>query len=304
MKRLLTIIALAAVALTSCKKADKPVSELVEPQHKEFHASFTLTDNAFQPAIAQGKVPKTIDLTSGGKFLLGFIDNDAANPATAPLVYVSGKYEILSAKTLSADLVYFFPMYGTLTLKEGAGGHWIVDYTAADGISYAGAAALSDEVVSGTMANQICRSWKPTTIIVSASGGDITTAVVGKKFNADINEIFAYLQEKGVKFSTGDYQQYQLESIDYTESGLFIINFKDFAISPFVGNFKLDEIEEENLYYDFYLSWVDNPVIPVSGKGEVTVTDDTMSLYTESDVIIGGKTYHIAASIICTEIKD
>ena len=44
MKRLLTIIALAAVALTSCKKADKPVSELVEPQHKEFHASFTLTD--------------------------------------------------------------------------------------------------------------------------------------------------------------------------------------------------------------------------------------------------------------------
>lgn len=307
MKRLFSLFALAAIALVSCNKPDSNKTELITPQNKEFHASFTLTDKSFEAPVKEGKVPKTIDLTSGGKFLLGFRDNDAINPDKAPLVYVSGKYQVKNlrdTKAPGADLVYFFPMYGSLTIQEGDGGTWNISYTGPDGQSYGGAAALSDEVVSGSLADQMCRSWKPTSLIVSASGGDITTAVVGKVFSADLNEIFAYLQEKGLKINTGDYDKYQLESIDYTESGLFIINFKDFAIAPFVGNFKLDELKEENLSYNFNLSWVDNPVIPVSGTGEIAVNGDTMSLYTESDVTFNSKTYHIAVTIISTEIKD
>ena len=307
MKRLFSLLALAAVALTSCHKPDNNKTELATPQNKEFHASFTLTDKAFETPINEGKVPKTIDLTSGGKFLLGFRNTVAADPDKAPLVYVSGKYQVKNlndTKAPGADLVYFFPMYGNLTIKEGTGDNWIISYTGPDGKSYGGAASLSNEVVSGSLADRMCRSWKPAKLIVSASGGDITTAVVGKVFSADLNEIFTYLKEKGLKINTGDYEKYQLESIDYTESGLFIINFKDFAIAPFVGNFKLDELKEENLKYDFNLSWVDNPVIPVSGTGEITVDGDTMSLYTESDVIFQGKTYHIAVTIISSEIKD
>ena len=307
MKRLFSLFALAAVALVSCSKPANNKAELVPPENKEFHASFTLTDKSFETPIREGKVPRTIDLTSGGKFLLGFRDNDAVNPDKAPLVYVSGEYTVkkpAETKAPGADLVYFFPMYGNLTIQKGDGGTWNIRYTGPDGQSYGGAAALSDEVVSGSLADQMCRSWKPAKLIISASGGDITTAVVGKVFSADLNEIFAYLQEKGLKINTGDYDKYLLESIDYTESGLFIINFKDFAIAPFVGNFKLDEIKEENLSYNFNLSWVDNPVIPVSGTGEIAVNGDTMSLYTESDVTFNSKTHHIAVTIISTEIKD
>ena len=303
MKRLIFAFAIVALALVSCNKFKKTETRMELPENKDFHASYVLTDQSFSTPVSSGEIPKTIDLTSGGKFLLGFIDTDASDPATAPLKYVSGEYQILSSKAPSANLIYFFPMYGTLTIKEGTGNNWIIDYTSAKGNSYNGAATLSNEVVSGSLANEICRSWKPTTIIVSASGGDMT-AIVGKKFSADLDEIFAYLKEKGVKFNTGDYAQYQLESIDYTETGLFIVNFKDFAISPFVGNFSLQELSDENLEYNFNLSWVDNPVIPVSGKGAVTVTGNEMSLFTESDVVISNKTYHISATIISTEIKD
>ena len=82
-----------------------------------------------------------------------------------------------------------------------------------------------------------------------------------------------------------------------------VINFKDFAIAPFVGNFNLKESQDENLAYNFNLSWEDNPVIPVSGVGSVTVKESKMTLFTESDAVIGDNTYHVSVSIFCDEIK-
>lgn len=304
MKRYVIIALCVLLNFTACTKPEqggKPVLPL--PDDKTYHASFTLSDTRLEIPLKKGDVPKTIDITSGGKFLLGFYDTGASDPENAPLIYKSGYFKVVKSKAISAGLIFEFPRYGKLTVKEGSANNWTLEYTTAKGETYEGAALLTGDVVTGELAESICRSWKPRELIVSASGGNITNAIVGKKFSADIYEIINYLKDNGMNINAEDYKKYSLESIDYTEGGKLFINFKDFAISPFVGNFSLKESQDENLTYDFSLSWEDNPVIPVSGVGSVTVIDSQMTLYTESDAIVGGKTYHIAVSIICDEIK-
>ena len=301
MKRFILVAACALVALCACTKPEKNESTLPVAKYKDYHASYTLKGPNFDGPIKSGKVPQTIDLTSGGKFVLGFRDNDAAKP-DAPLIYKSGIYSVIESKAVSAGLMFIFPMYGDLTIKSNSGNNWEVEYTTASGETFDGTAILTGEQISGELAEDVCRSWKPYQIIVSASGEDMT-AIVGKIFNNDISEICSYLKEKGVDINPADYAQYTLESIDFTESGMMVINFKDFAIAPFVGNFNLKESNDENLAYNFNLSWEDNPVIPVSGVGSVTVSGSQLTLYTESDAVISGKTYHISASILCNEIK-
>ena len=303
MKRIILLAACAIFAFASCTKPAKDSeTKLPEPKSKSYHASFTLTDTNFDRPIKAGSIPKTIDLTSGGKFLLGFLDTDAIEPEKAPYKFKSGKYEVLELKAPSADLKFTFAMYGSLIVKQDNGGSWLVEYIEPDGSSHEGAAVLSNDEVSGTLADNICRSWKPKSFIVSASGGDLTSAIVGKKFSADINEVVAYLKEKGIKIDV-NYTNYNLESIDFTENGMFLINFKDFAIAPFVGNFSLNESQDDNIAYNFDLAWEDNPVIPVSGNGSVHVDETQLTLYTESDTVISGKEYHISVSIFCDEIK-
>ena len=192
MKRFILVAACALVALCACTKPDKKESNLPEPKNKDYHASFTLKGSEFAAPIKKGKVPETIEITSGGKFLLGFRDNDAAEP-DAPLIFKSGIYSVIESKAISAGLMFIFPMYGDLTIKSGSGSDWVVAYTTADGASFEGAAILNGEQVSGDLAEEVCRSWKPYQFIVSAAGDDIT-AIVGKIFNNDINEICSYLK--------------------------------------------------------------------------------------------------------------
>lgn len=302
------IVACAALAITACTKPEEKDSKMSTPTNKEFHASYTLTDNTFAAPLKNGSIPKTIELTTGGKFVLGFLDTDALEPGTDPLkaeptIFKSGTYTVTAVKSPSAGLIYTFPKYGTLTIKEGSGDRWVVNYTTAGGDDYTGNAITAKDKITGSTANEVCRSWKPVSILVSASGGDLENAIVGKKFSADINEICQYLKENGVKIDVDEASKYALESIDFTETGRMFIIFKDFAISPFVGNFSLNESKDENLAYDFSLSWEDNPVIPVKGEGSIHVSDGQLTLHTESDVTIQDKTYHIGASILCNEIK-
>ena len=304
MKRIILIAACALFAFASCTKTENPGNtKLPAPKDKGYHASFTLNDTKFDLPVKNGVIPKTIDITSGGKFLLGFLDTDAVRPETAPLKYKSGKYEVKETKVPSADLKFTFDMYGSLIIKQDNGdGSWIVDYIDPDGETYEGVAILSKDQISGILADNICRSWKPTSFILSVSGGSLTDAIVGKKFPPDINEVVKFLKEKGIRIDT-DYAKYSLESIDFLENGMILINFKDFAISPFVGNFSLKESQDNNIAYNFALAWEDNPVIPVSGNGSIHVDDTQMTLYTKSDTEISGKTYHISVSISCEEIK-
>ncbi|MBR5034051.1 MAG: hypothetical protein IKX71_01970 [Bacteroidales bacterium] len=305
MKRFILIAACTLFALASCSKPEEGEdNKLSEPVSKSYHASFTLNDTKFEHPIKNGDIPKTIDITSGGKFLLGFLDTDAIEPEKAPLKYISGLYEVVELKAPGTGLKFIFGMYGSLIVKQDIGsGKYLVDYIEADGTSYEGDAILTDDILSTTLANELCRSWKPHTIIASASGGKITDAIVSKKFSNNMYEILSYIKEKGVLIDPEPYAGYSIESIDYTESGLFIINFKDFAIAPFVGNFSLNENKEENIAFNFNLCWEDNPVIPVSGTGIITITGNQMSFYTESDAEIEGDTYHFSITLLCNEIK-
>ncbi len=304
MKRLFLIACCALIAFASCTKPEGGAStKLTTPKDKEHHASFTLNDKKFDVPIKKGVVPKTVVVTSGGEFLLGFYDNDAAVPEKAPYKYRSGRFSLAGAKAIVAGLRFSFQKYGELLIKEGSGNEWLIDYIAPDGTTYSGVATTSGDKISGVMADNVCRSWKPATILVSASGGNITNAIVGKKFSADLKQIFDFLKDGGMDIDNGAFAQYALESVAFTEGGLFIINFKNFSVSPFVGNFTLKENQEENISYKFDLAWVDNPLIPVTGTGTLTVTGTQLTLFTESDATVKGKTYHVSATIICEEIK-
>ena len=303
MKRFVAIASCILIALAGCTKPQQQDNSTLDtPVNKSYHASLTLTDQSFEASQKAGIVPRTISLTSGGKFLLGFYDTEAANPETARLKYKSGIYSVTSSKAPSAGLVFNFPMFGDLIINKGSGSNWDISYIPPAGTTYNGSALLDTDNLSGFTADNLCRSWRPTELIVSASG-DGMAAIVGKKFSNDINEIITYLNSKGMKLNPDDYSQYTLESIDYTENGLLLINFKDFAISPFVGNFTLKDSNDDNVAYNFNLAWEDNLMIPVSGLGSVTVTDNQMTLYTESDATLREKKYHIAVSIISTAIK-
>lgn len=303
MKHFTLIAACALVALAACTKPNN-TSKLEEPKFKAYSMSLTLTDPAFKAGIEDGSIPKTIDISSGGKFLLGFRDNDAAAPETAPLKYVSGLYTVTTSKVPSADVQYNFPKYGVLEMKDGSGNNWTIGYRPPVGTSVTGNAIVTNEEVTSELGNSVCRSWKPTKIIITAEGGNLTETIAGKAFSADLSEIFTFLKSKGINIDPGEYEQYTLASIDFTESGMLFINFQDFAISPFVGNFSLDESKDQNMYYNFDLSWVDNPVIPIEGTGSVNISGKQLTLYTDSNATVKGKTYHIISSIICQEIED
>lgn len=303
MRKIILTVACAVAALASCTKPNnnQPV-EMADPANKEYHASFVLDAVDFAEPLITADAPKTIDLTSGGKFLLGFYDIDAEDPASAPLVYKSGTYTVSTTKAPSAGLVFTFAMYGSLTVKEGNGNNWEVEYTGPKGGKYTGSAITGGDKLDSTLATDLCRSWKPTSLIVKVSGDGLDQPV-GKTFGSDIKEVLDFLVSKGVNVDPAKYQKYQLQSIDYTEDGLLLINFKEFAIAPFAGHFSLDESKDENIAYNFDLCWEDNPVIPVSGKGSVIVANKVMTLKTDSDVTVKGKNYHIALTIIADEIQ-
>ena len=300
MKRLILTLACAIAALASCTKPNDTPKEMDAPANKEFHATITLDATDFAEPLLTAETPKTITVTSGGKFLLGFYDPTATTPESAPLVYKSGEYTITKAP--SAGMVFTFAKYGSLCLKELVGNNWKVEYTGPKGGKYNGKAISILDKFTSTFANNLCRSWKPTSMIVNVSGGNLTSPV-GKTFSADIQEVLAFLVSKGVSVDADKYSKYQLQSIDYTEDGQLFINFKDFAISPFAGHFDLDETKDENISYNFDLNWEDTKVIPISGKGGVKVSNGVMTLNTESDVTVKSKDYHVVLTIIAEEIK-
>lgn len=300
MKRIILTLACAIAALASCTKPNDTPANMDAPANKEFHANITLDAADFAEPLLTADAPKTVTLTSGGKFLLGFYDTEAAVPASAPLVYKSGKFVVTKAP--SAGMVFSFAMYGSLSIKEIAGNNWQVEYTGPKGGKYSGKAIAIADKFTSSLANDLCRSWKPTSMIVTVSGDDLGTPV-GKTFGSDIQEILAFMLSKGVMVDVDKYEKYQLQSIDYTEDGQLFINFKDFAIAPFAGHFDLYESSDENIAYNFDLNWEDTKVIPISGKGGVKVNNSVMTLNTESDITVKGKNYHILLTIIADEIK-
>ena len=300
MKRLVLFIACAIAALASCTKPNNTTKELEPAIGKDYHATIKLDATDFTLPLHSGEVPETITVTSGGKYMLGFYDIAVEAPTEAPRVYKSGEYTVTKAP--SAGMIFNFAMYGRLCIKEIADRNWNVEYTGPRGNVYSGRAISIPDKFTSSFANDLCRSWKPTSMIVNVSGDGLDQPV-GKTFGADIKEVLDFLVSKGVRVDADKYAKYQLQSIDYTEDGLLMINFKDFAIAPFAGHFDLDETKDENIAYNFDLNWEDTKVIPISGKGGVKITNDVMTLNTESDVTVKGKNYHIALTIIAKEIK-
>ena len=295
MKKILTLVAFAALLMTACNKQPQNNNDLSEPVNKVNHASLTVP--AATAGVAEGKVPFSIELTSGGEFVLGFKVPGESDS------YVSGKYTYTPTK--AAPGTYDFGKYGKLVITNTDGTSWPIEYKAPEGTTYPATATAAPDTFTGTMANDLCRIWVPKKIIVTATGEGLSAdAAKGITLNsADIKEIAAKLNSFGIKIDATKYEQFSIQSISYTESGKLLFNFKDYAIAPLVGNFKITEGKEENLDYDFTVSYLDNPVFAAKGNGTVTVANNMMTLYTKSVVTYNSKNYNVTATVSCEEQK-
>ncbi len=303
MKRFIIALAAVALALTACNKPQEggKESKMETPVRKDFHASVKLTrsDNVAL-AIDEGKVPETVKLTSGGEFLLGFNKAKTAKPE-----FKAGKFDVVLLKA-GAHVKFVFPGYGSLEVEDTDANPWTVTYTDEDGNTYTTTAQKDADKLNGSVADNLCRSWKPEAITVAASGDGIPDKMkVGKKFNtASIREIAQYLKDEGgLNIKVDEFAKYEIESLAVTEDGAIIFNFKDYAIAPFVGSCDLLNKTEDNLTYDFSVSYEDNPVIPVKGVATVTVKGGKLTFYTESKITAGGKQYDATVSVNFSELK-
>ena len=296
MKKLFALAAVAALLLSSCDKPEQK-TEMTLPVYKSHHASLTLKRDKFAAEMDRGEIPSTIDLTSAGHFVLGL-----KRPDDGKLTFKAGDFTIQEAK--AGPVTYVFGGYGSLTVKDTDAKSWEITYTTASGTSYETAATVAEDVVTGTMADDLCRTWKPVSITASAKGGDLPASVGGaKEFKGgDLEAIADYLVECGIKVDVSQLLKYNLTDVTFMESGKVFFNFKDSSIEPFVGTFSLKDSSKGNLSYDFSVSWASNPVIPVSGEGTVGVKDGKMSLATESVVTVNSKDYTVTLVFVCEEV--
>lgn len=298
MKKILFAVALAALMFTACNKEQVPetdnTSKMALPENKEFHASLVLKG---EPVKINENRLETIDLTSGREFVLGLV-----KPSNEKF-FVSGTYTVDITKARTET--YHLGEYGTLVITDRSGNDWPIVFTNADGEVFEAVATPEGDVVSGDLADKLCRNWKPAALTLSAeTEGEIP---VGHEFkSADINEVIDFLRDNNVNIdveSVENLEDYNLESISFSESGKIFFNFKNYSLSPFVGTFTLSEGKQENLAYDFSLSYDEIEIIPIKGSGTVTVNDGKLVLYTESDVTANGKTYRVTLTIYCNELK-
>lgn len=299
MKKIFTVVACAAVLLTACTKPEQTTETLPAPAHKNHHASLTFSREEFANEIDNGILPITLDLTSDGHFVMCKV-----NPADGKQRFVVGEYTFTEVK--SRTIRYDLGVEGKLEVLDPEANRWKVKFTTGSGASYDVSASLVKDRITGAFADDLCRSWRPVTLIVSAKGGDLPASVgVAKTFKVggDLKAIANYLHESGVQVTVEQVAKFNIKNILFTEAGKVYFNFKDSSLQPYSGTYNINAGKEENFSYNFDISYQDNPVIPVKGDGTITFTKKQMSLYTEADVTVSGKVYRVSLTIVCEEDK-
>lgn len=296
---LVVMVIVVAALPVHCTKNGGEFADIIGSlfQKGSFHGSYVLDGDDFSESVAQGVVPSTVEITSGGRYVLGFVDPGAETGS--PLVYVTGYYSMGGISSDGTEAVFEFDGYGSIRLRDGKGTVEVLDYVTYLGDIVEGTATTLPDVVYGTLAESIFGSWKPTSLIISVSGGD-NEPVMGRIFSPDLKDLFVFLKGYGVEVDEAEYSKYALSVLDFTESGLFVISFENGDTQPFVGDYSLHEERELNIDYDFSKCWDNNPLVPLSGSGFVTVGAGMLSFYTETDVDVRGTGYHVSVSILCS----
>ncbi|MBO4570297.1 MAG: hypothetical protein J5699_00020 [Bacteroidales bacterium] len=284
MRKLLPAVA-ALLVLASCDPADTP-SKYTVPKYKEYHAQLSFNGEDVKDQVRNGVIPSTLELTSSGKYVAA-----VAKPEENKLVYTVGNFSI---PTRALDVINLEGLNLSMTFKNIAASSWLVNLSnSKSSLSLDTEAKAANELVVGSFADSLCRSWHVKSISISATGSDIPSKLSTIKVfeTPDISKIGDYFSENGVSVDVGALKDYVISDISFTEYSTLIINFTKAA--PFIGTYSLDKNHKAT--YSFALQYEDNPVFAGTGKGMLTIdrASFTLTFRIESEIVTtDGKKYN------------
>lgn len=217
---LIALLATAPIALTSCNNDDeengeKPSVTLTTPPHKADAAKFTLKT----PLKIPGKDMKVerIELSESGHYFITYTkaSSGAKTRGDGDSEYLKGLYKKIGG---GFELIDF----GTILLESDD--VMVITPTGGSGLSVS--YVKGSKTTTSEMTDYLCRTW---TVTKTQLRFKVNGATVGREFQGacNMNEIIDYAKENGAKIKDDLKPNTIITSITFTDSGSFIIDYKN-----------------------------------------------------------------------------
>lgn len=254
----------------------------------------TLPDPAFKGVaekyVIYGAVPfKTIELTESGDYIAVQTEKFDQPGEKLDKTHV-GTYT-------GSDHKFFLKGLGELVVNETRAATELI-LTLDDGTVIRMLANVEEDSLTGSFADNLCRTWKPKETLIQVMGDEVATSLgVGRVFpGCDPSAIVAYLRENDMKIED-DLSGYKVETISLTAKGTVKIVFA--GAEPFIGEWEPDLATGE-LSYNF---GDDNTYEVISeygtGKGSLSFNDkDELVIILDAVITATDKKY--AAKVTLT----
>ena len=227
MKKSFYLMAFAAImlAFVSCSKDDDDnnnnetpkESTLDAPQYKEDAVRLSLPSNELTVSGENANV-SLIELAESGTYLIAY--QRRVTRADDGTEYLTGKF------TKNGDS-YNLSGFATVTITGKSGTTYNIVVKTTDGTTTElNATAASGGVSSGAMTDNLCRTWKIESTLLTVNVDGLNA---GKEFpgTCDLNKMIEYAKEKGVKIKDIVDGKSIVTGITFSRAGTFMISYQN-----------------------------------------------------------------------------
>lgn len=266
---LLAGIAVALFASCELSNPDTPhVVSLPDPPFKGVAEKFMI----------QGQIPfKSLELTESGDYI-ALQTEIPGHPGEKIEKTLTGSYT-------GSDNHFNLKGLGDLKIIDTRAATELV-LTLEDGTVIRMIADMDGDTLTGTFADNLCRTWKPKETLIQVMGDEVPTSLgVGRVFpGCDPAVVAAYLKDNGLEV-TEDFSGYKVLTISLTAKGTIKVVFE--GVEPFVGEWD-PNLATGDFSYDFDEEDYSYEVISEygTGKGSLSFTSKDELLFVLDAVIV------------------
>ena len=241
--------------------------------------------------MIEGAVPfKSLELTEAGEYIAQQTEKPG-QPGQKEEKTLTGTYTGSDHHFLLKDL-------GDLQIINARAATELI-LTLPDGTVIRMLANVDHDTLTGSFADNLCRTWKPKETLIQVMGDELPTSLgVGRVFpGCDPGAIAEYLKENGLEI-TEDLSPYKVKTITLTAKGTVKIVFE--GVEPFVGEWDPDLATGEVTYEcgDDYNTY---EVISEYGTGKGSLSfNNKDELLLVLDAVITTKSKKYAAKLTLT----
>lgn len=305
---LAVLVAAAGMAFTSCSKDDDLTQEELKlPKFEEYAAKYDITS-------ANSDV-RSIELTSAGNYVI-LLNGSAYNaPAKkegkrtlaarvsrmlttrAYSEIIEGKYKVVS------ENVYELEGYGKVTIEKEGNTAAAITVEYSDGTEKTLTAAVSNQLPSSMMTNNLCRTWYSEKVALRLT-------IDGKEyFNKerdikDINKLFRELYDKMVDLDWDDEDDFEddgyedafepsdtPEQVIFSKAGTYMVKYQDSSLALATWSWKDQDAGLIRYSWDYdnmYEDWASGTVKCVFNNNRMKFIEDMDDEeYDEEDEVLG-----------------